>query len=149
MKANELLKLLNNLPESTLRKYAQDYAEYLSPIISNRHREYTEQDARILRLIVDMKSERVKPQDIEATISSLQAGNWERLPALTEADQSIIPAQSTVIALQADKSALQREIEVLREMLKAERADRDEIVARMHRAETLLELYQTGKLKPE
>src|SRR5215212_848521 len=100
MKSHELLKLLNGLPESTLRKYAQDYHEYLSTSSAVRHRDYTEQDARILRLIVDMKAQRVKSDDIDATLSSLQASNWERLPALTEADQSIIPAQSTVIALQ-------------------------------------------------
>lgn len=149
MKANELLKFLNGLPDSTLRKYAQDYAEYLSPTSGNRHRNYTEQDARILRLIVDMKAQRVKPENIDATLSSLQAGNWERLPKLSEADQSIVPSQATIIDLQNDRSALQREIDVLREMLANERADRDELLARMHRAETLLELYRTGKLKPE
>lgn len=159
MKSHELLKLLNNLPESTLRKYAQDYQQYLSASSAIRHREYTEQDARILRLIVDMKAQRIKADDIDVTLSSLQAGDWEQLPKLNEADQRIMPTESAVVALQSDKIAMQREIELLREQLanqeakhveelKTERSDRDELLARLHKAETMLDLYEQGRLHP-
>lgn len=149
MKAHELLKLLDGLPDSTLRKYAQDYAQFLSPApAGRRHRDYTDLDARILRLVVQMKAQRVKPADIDVTLSSLQAGNWERLPALDEAAQSLVPTESAIVALQADKSAMQREIDILREMLGNATSDRDELLKRLHRAETLLELYESGRLQP-
>ena len=158
MKSNELVKLLN-IPESTVRKYAQDYAEYLSPTTANRHREYTEHDARVLKLIVDMKTERVKSQDIEVTLSSLKAGDWRQLPALDKATQNIIPTQANQITALEDISALRREVEVmrtehqrqvdmLREMLKESTSDRDELIKRLSEAETMLRLYEQGKLKP-
>lgn len=147
MKSGELAKRLN-LPTSTLHKYSQDYKTYLSAPGAG-HREYTEQDERILRLILEMKAERTPQGDIDVTLSSLQAGNWERLPALDEPAKSLVPTQDNVIALDKEKTAMQREIDLLREMLTESRADRDTLLARLYRAETLLELYQSGKLKPE
>lgn len=153
MKAHELIKLLD-IPESTMRKYAQDYDEYLSPPISKRHRDYTDQDARILKLIVEMKAKRTDPENIDATLSSLQAGGWQQLPELTEAS-SIVPTEQNLVAAKATMSAMQREIDVLREMLNraeereaAKSADRDNLLRRLERAETLLELYKSGELKP-
>lgn len=153
MKAHELIKLLD-IPESTMRKYAQDYDEYLSSPISKRHRDYTDQDARILKLIVEMKAKRTEPENIDATLSSLQAGGWQQLPELAEAS-SIVPTEQNLVAAKATMSAMQREIDVLREMLDraeereaAKSADRDNLLRRLERAETLLELYKSGELKP-
>lgn len=149
MKSNELVKLLN-VPDSTLRRYAQEYAEYLSPVAggAGHHRDYSEQDARILRLILDMKGKRTKPADIDVTLSSLRAGNWERLPALDEASKSLIPTPDALITAGLRESALQSQIDLLREMLEKATTDRDELLRRLSRAETLLELYQQGQLKP-
>lgn len=152
MKSHEVVKLLDGLPESTLRKYVKDFADYLSKPAqggAGRHREYTEQDARILKLIIDMKAERVSLDDIITTLSSLQAGNWERLPALDEGAQALVPTQANVIALHNERSALQREIDILREMLAKATSDRDDLLERLHRAQTLLELYQAGKLRAD
>lgn len=149
MKAHEALKLLDNLPDSTLRKYAQDYAQYLSQApASRRHRDYTDLDVRILRLVMDMKAQRVKPADIDVTLSSLQAGNWERLPELDSSALSLVPTESAIVALQADKSAMQREIDILREMLSNATSDRNDLLERLYKAETLLELYESGRLQP-
>lgn len=148
MKANEVRRLLDDLPESTLRKYAKDYAEYLSPFAGLRHREYTDLDARILRLIVDMKAKRQSPDDIDVTLRSLQAGDWEQLPELEEAAQSLVPTESAMISLQSKSSALQREIAVLREMLDKERADRSELLQKIGRLEAQVELYESGRLSP-
>jgi DNA-binding transcriptional MerR regulator len=147
MKSNELVKLLN-IPESTLRKYAQDYAEYLSPSTANRHREYTEHDARVLKLIVDMKTERVKSQDIEVTLSSLKSGDWRQLPALDEVSKSIIPTQANQVAALEEMSALKREVEVWRELYEKATSDRDELLKSLSEAETLVRLYEQGRLKP-
>jgi hypothetical protein len=53
-----------------------------------------------------------------------------------------------VIALQADKSAMQREIHLLREMLEKATADRDELLTPIARAEMKLELYEERRLQP-
>lgn len=159
MKSNELVKLLN-LPDSTLRKYAQDYAEYLSPSTANRHREYTEHDARVLKLIVDMKAEKVSPDNIEVTLSSLKAGDWSQLPALNESSKAIVPTQDNMIAAQNVISRLEaqvetmsndhrREVERLQAMMKDATADRDDLLRRATEAELLLKLYESGRLAPK
>lgn len=148
MKAGELLKLLNNLPASTLHKYVQDYQEYLSPSTASRHREYTETDARVLKLIIEMKTERMKPQDIEVTLSSLRDGGWSQLPALDQAMQSIIPTQGNQIAAQLEISAMKREIEIWRELAEKSSADRDELLRRLHEAEMMVRLYESKRLPP-
>lgn len=159
MKSADVVKLLN-LHDSTLRRYALHYGDYLSPAGAGgtgHHRDYTEQDVRILKLIRDMKNDReVKPGDIEATLSSLAASHWDRLPALSETNQSIVPTQDNMIALRSDNDRLQGKIEGLEDeinrlyvALGQQRADRDELLQRVQRAELMLELYQQGKLKPE
>jgi DNA-binding transcriptional MerR regulator len=168
MKSSELCNLLN-LNDSTLRKYAKEYADYLEPVAdggAGHHRNYSERDARIIKLVLDMKAQRQKPEDIDVTLSSLQSSNWERLPALDEGSQSIIPTPGALITMQNDKTGLQREIDVLREMLEkadervaeADRraddrvakvtADRDEILRRLSEAEQLVRLYESRRLQP-
>lgn len=151
MKPAEVAKLLN-LHDSTLRRYSLDYADYLSPSGApgeGHHRDYTDRDVQVLSYILEMKTKRVSPENIAATLGSLKASNWARLPPLDKALESIVPTPGALIDAGHEKSAMQREIEVLREMLAEAKADRDSILARMHRAEALLELYQTGKLKPD
>lgn len=161
MKSSALVALLQ-IPESTIRKYARDFEQYLSPGAagaSGRHREYSDHDARVLKLIVDMKRSGTNLESIGASLAMLQANNWEQLPPLETGAKSLILDTVGQIQAQADRSALQREIEVLRtqidhleqlrkEDLAAAQRDRDELLRRMHKAETLLELYQQGKLKP-
>jgi len=107
-----------------------------------------------------MKFQNVSPENIEVTLQSLMAGGWERLPALDDNSKAIMPSPAAVVAASADRSAMQREIEVLRKMLDradqradaaiaAAKADHDELLARLHRAELKLELYESGELKPK
>ena len=162
MKASQVVTALN-LADSTVRKYAEQYAEYLSPSGTGgggKHRDYTDHDVRVLKLVRDMKFQNISPENIDITLQSLQQGGWERLPALDDDAKAIIPSPAAVVAASAEKSAMQREIEVLREMLdrseeRAQRAideaqsDRDELLHRLHRAELKLELYESGELKPK
>jgi DNA-binding transcriptional MerR regulator len=148
MRSSEVSKKLN-LPTSTLHKYSTiDYARYLSPAGAGR-REYSDQDVRILKLILDMKAEHTSPENIEVTLNSLQASNWERLPALDEGASSIIPTDGNMIAAGQRESALQALVEHLREELKESRSDRDDLLRRLYEAEQLVRLYQSGRLKPE
>jgi DNA-binding transcriptional MerR regulator len=146
------------IAESTIRKYASEYSEFLSPAGaggSGKHRDFADHDVRVLKLVRDMRAENASQEDIDVTLQSLKSNNWERLPALDDNAMSIIPSPGALVAAQADKSVMQREIELLREQLervdaerKVERADRDDLLKRLHRAELLLELYESGKLKP-
>jgi DNA-binding transcriptional MerR regulator len=162
MKANAVVTALG-IADSTVRKYAEQYAEFLSPTGTGgagRHRDYTDHDVRVLKLIVDMKAGKTSPDDIDVTLRSLQDGGWEQLPALDVGAQALVLSPQAQVMAQADKSAMQREIDVLREMLTNadERADarvaqvtadRDELLKRLHRAELKLELYESGELKPK
>lgn len=150
VKSSALVSILN-MAESTLRKYARDYAQYLSPSGTGgagRHRDYTDHDVRVLKLVRDMKMQNVSADDIEITLQSLQAGGWERLPALGDDAKAIVPSPVALLTAQADRSAMQREIDLLREMVDKATADRDDLLRRLARAETMLELYESGRLKP-
>lgn len=161
MKPVDAAKLLN-LHDSTLRRYSIDYSAYLSPSgapVAGHHREYTDRDLQVLNYIQEMKSKRVTPEEIIETLEMMKDSDWARLPALDTATQSIVPTPGALVMASQRQSALQREIEVmqrdherevtmLREMLKDERADRDELLQRLHRAEYEAELYRTGRLKP-
>lgn len=150
MKSSALVTLLG-IPESTIRKYAVDYAAYLSPAAhagAGRHRDYTDHDARVLKLVIDMKSAKTSADDIDITLRSLQDGDWERLPALDENALALIPAPAAMIAAQTERAVMQKEIEMLRESLDKATADRDELLKRIARAELRLELYASGELKP-
>lgn len=157
MKASAVVATLG-IADSTVRKYAEQYAEYLSPSGTGgggKHRDYTDHDLRVLKLIRDMKFANTDPDNIEVTLQSLQQGGWERLPPLDGDTRAIVQTPATALAASADKSAMQREIDVLREMLdraearsQASLADRDELLKRLHRAELKLEMYESGELKP-
>jgi DNA-binding transcriptional MerR regulator len=150
MKSSALVALLN-IPESTIRKYAGDYAAYLSPAVNagaGRHRDYTDHDARVLKLVIDMKAAKQRPEDIEVTLQSLQAGGWERLPALDENTLAIIPTPQALIVAQTERAVMQKEIDMLREALDKATSDRDELMRRLARAEMRAELFESGELKP-
>lgn len=151
MKSNALVAILN-MPDSTIRKYAQDYAEFLSPTASaggGRHRDYTDHDARVLKLVIDMKAAKQNADNIDATLRSLQNSGWERLPALDEDALAIIPAPAAMIAAQTERAVMKKEIDMLREMLDKANSDRDDLLKKLHRAELMLELMQSGELKPQ
>jgi DNA-binding transcriptional MerR regulator len=147
MKSGDLVKLLR-LPESTLRKYAQEYSDYLSPSNASRHREYTEHDARVLKLIMDMKAEKVSGANIEVTLSSLQSGDWQQLPPLDRSTAGIIPTEQNLVAAQQDLSALKREAAIFRELYEQEKGKNEETARKLAEAELLVKLYESGRLKP-
>ena len=153
MKSSAVVAMLNT-PESTIRKYAREYAEFMSPsaeATGGRHRDYTDHDVRVLKLIIEMKAARSTQDTIDVTLNSLRDSGWERLPQLDESAAAIIPSPAALIEAQAERAVMQKEIDMLREQiadLKAERADRDDLVRKLAEAETMLKLYETGRLKP-
>lgn len=153
MKMSAVATALNS-SESTVRNYATQYVEYLSPSGAGgggKHRDFTDHDIRVLKLIRDMKVQNIDADNIEITLQSLQQGGWERLPALDGDMRALIPSPGAQIEAQAERAVLLKEIEMLREQiddLKAERADRDDLVRKLAEAETMIRLYESGRLKP-
>lgn len=153
MRASQICASLD-IADSTLRKYAVEYVDYLSTSGAGgngRHRDYTDHDVRVLKLINDMKRANQSEENIEVTLASLQAGDWERLPKLDESTAAIIPSPASMVAINQDRAVMQKEIDMLREQitdLKAERADRDELIRRLAIAEHDLKLYESGRLRP-
>lgn len=150
MKSSALVELLH-LPESTIRKYAVDYAEYLSPSAvggGRRHRDYTDHDARVLKLVIDMKAAKQSAENIDVTLRSLQDGGWERLPTLDENTLALLPTPQAMITAQTERAVMQKEIDMLREQVEKASADRDDLLRKLARAELRLELYASGELKP-
>ncbi len=153
MKSNALVAILK-CSESTIRKYAGDYTEYLSATAhagAGRHRDYTDHDMRVLKLVIDMKAAKQSAENIDITLRSLQEGGWERLPPLDENALAVTATPGAALVAQAERLVMQKEIEMLREQiaeLKAERADRDELVKQLAEARTMLRLYDEGRLKP-
>lgn len=154
MRASQLCAMLDNMADSTLRKLATDYADYLSPSATGdgrKHRDYTDHDARVLKLVHDMKRANQSEADIEVTLASLQAGAWERLPRLDEQTSAIIPSPAAMIESQRERAVLQREIELLRERiaeLNASQADREQLIRQLVAAETELRLIKSGWRPP-
>lgn len=153
MRASQICASLE-IADSTLRKYAVEYAEYLSASGAGgngRHRDYTDHDVRVLKLVNDMKRANQSEANIEITLASLQAGDWERLPELDDATAAIIPSPAGMVAINQDRAVMQKEIDMLREQIadmKAERKNVEELVRKLAEAELMNRLYESGRLKP-
>lgn len=150
MKSSALVDLLH-LPESTIRKYATDYAEYLSPSAvggGGRHRDYTDHDARVLKLVIDMKAAKQSAENIDVTLRSLQDGGWERLPTLDENALALLPTPQAMITAQTERAVMQKEIDMLREQLDRATTDRDTLLKRVAQLELKMEMIEQGWRPP-
>lgn len=82
------------IDESTLRLWTSgEFKMYLSPRAQGgdgRHRNYTDQDSRILAYIKEMRDENATTEDIHAGLKSLQAMKWTGLPVLPDAPGAVI-----------------------------------------------------------
>lgn len=147
MKSSAVVTMLNT-PESTVRKYAREYAEFLSPsaeATGGRHRDYTDHDVRVLKLIIEMKAAKSTQDTIDVTLNSLRDNGWERLPALDESALAIIPSPAALLEAQAERAVMQKEIDMLRERIdemKATQADREDLIRKLAERETMLRLYR-------
>lgn len=148
MKSNELVQLFG-VSESTIRNYVREYAQYLSPSAvggGGQHRSFTEQDAKVLSLIIDMRSQNQSADTIALQLSALQSNNWEQLPEIKSTQKEI--ALNQPVADKAILSALQREADVYKGLYETERANNNALRDRAAKAENLVELYESGRLKP-
>jgi DNA-binding transcriptional MerR regulator len=165
----------------TVRLWATEYRHFLSPQAAGgggRHRDFNEQDLRILYFIQQQKQTSIPAAEIHLTLERLQADNWEDLPHIPErpnmAAVPVVPEAAAQAALDAERRTLFREIATLQErlekveaqleeeragreaLLQTERAEREKLLrelsdlnAKLAEAQTELRLYRSGRLKPE
>ena len=143
-----------------------EFKPYLSPTAqggSGRNRDLTELDVRIIGYINRLKQQSVPLEEIHANVKRLQEEDWRDLPLLPDvagvsgvSNVAVVPKAAHDMALDAERKSLLREISFLHDRIKQLEAERKadsatiiELNRELIRAETLLELWQTGKLKPE
>lgn len=146
------------IAKSTVRKYAAEYAEFLTPTAAGdgrRHRNFADQDVKVLQLVCELKRKNADPQTIVTTLATHQRNGWEGLPPFVRNPRQQFIPPSPGESVEPEKMAMQREIELLHEQLarlnaarEAERSAHDVLLQRLYRAETLVELYESGRLKP-
>ena len=179
IKPTDLAKWLDIAP-ATIRLWAGgEFARYLSPSGAGgdgRSRIFSEQDARVLALINDMKTRGRRRGEIHAELQRLEADGWQSLPEMPPAPVGVkadrlYPEEAVkqiTIAQQSSASAqiaaLQDRIDELKDELAAERERRDkelaaererrdaevrELTRKLAEAETELRLWREGWRKPE
>lgn len=149
----------------TVRTWAEEFSAYLSPIANpgtGRHRQFTEDDMRVLSLISEMKRDNLTFSDIHAALAAGQRGKAPALPVeevqalvVGERESQLIvqlqKLQDTIIALQKERDALlpSRENEIrLQALHDADQKRIVELTAELKAAQgEIKELYkEVGKL---
>jgi DNA-binding transcriptional MerR regulator len=162
------LQNLFDVSSQTIRTWADEFQEYMSPSASpepGRHRQFTEEDLRVFALIKELKGQGKLYEDIHA---SLKAGSRGDLPTLPPDDMvDIVATQQGLALLQQFQSLIQRvetldsEVKSMRESLKAERvqelkeelekarSDKMEMMRKIGRLEALLEIEREKNAQPD
>jgi DNA-binding transcriptional MerR regulator len=174
MKPSEVAAILQQAP-TTIRTWSQEFKDYLSPTAAGgdgRHRDYDDNDIRVLTAIRELKRGGHSSEEIHATLAQMQRDDWRDLPeypdvpAKVVAPVQMIPAAAAGAALDSERKGLMREIASLQARVDslenqltdeqaARRADNERLLrelaeAREQMAElrTLVKLYESGRLKP-
>lgn len=161
---------LTGVGRSTITGWtSNEFREFFSPTAqaaNGRARDLSEHD---LRLLVFLKQEtaarRTRPEIIEA-LRQLQAKDWRDLPDVPYgADRAVVPMlpmAAADAALTSERRLYIAQIELLEEQLQQaqqqtehERAKNEPLLreigdlkAELARAQLMLELYESGRLKP-
>jgi DNA-binding transcriptional MerR regulator len=150
------------LGTSTVRAWSLEFGSYLSSTGAGgegRYRDFTEHDLRVLAFIKMLKYSGRAVPEVHAALKVLQQSDWRDLPALPAAQSSaqfpVVPAVAADMALDEQRRALLREIAILQERIEdlEQRLDaKDERLLESERRraelETLVKLYESGRLKP-
>jgi DNA-binding transcriptional MerR regulator len=172
MRPSEAANLLK-IPASTIRTWTLQYQEFLSPTGgggTGRWRSFNDIDLRILHHIDSLKRSGATGEEVVQALRHLQSMDWQDLPPLPDAPQTanfpVVPAAAAHAALDSERRSLLREIVTLQQNVEnlasqlaeeqaARRADNERLLReltekerRLAETETLLKLYESGRLKP-
>ncbi|MEO8397950.1 MAG: MerR family transcriptional regulator, partial [Chloroflexota bacterium] len=174
----EIAKLLDMKP-GTIRLWSDKdhFRDYLSPTGAGgdgAHRDFTDDDLRVLYFVKQQKDVGRHTDDIKSSLASMQTRDvlyGLPLPGVRmEAEVAVVPAalvDETRRALLHEVGTLQNTVRELKDEIASkdakfelERADRraeherllreiSTLESRLSRTETMLELYESGRLKPK
>jgi DNA-binding transcriptional MerR regulator len=164
MKPGDVAKILG-IGRSTVSLWTSgEYREYFTAGAQGGRgniRNLTDIDVQVLHLIDALKKSGSNPDDIHATLRQLQKNNWADLPPLPNAPAGIVsvpvvPQAAADGVLTAERRGYMREIATLQEKidqlenkLDTANTDRERLLRELAAAERELELYRSGRLKPE
>lgn len=127
---------------ATIRVWTADvYPEFMSQSArgGGKTRQFTERDLRVLTAIAEMSNRNMGRAEIHAALTDMQAEGWIALPPVPglppeEAASPMIPREHAEMALAKQKeildiriTQLETEIDVLRDALHDERAERQRL----------------------
>jgi DNA-binding transcriptional MerR regulator len=178
MKPQDVATLLG-IGRSTVTTWTMgEFKEYFTPGAqggSGRPRNLSDFDVRLLHLIDEMKKTNVPGDEIHAALRQLRDNDWQGLPDMPEAGTgtAVVPVMPTAAADAAVNTLLRENNELRHRMrdledkidslhreakadIAAERGERDKLLrelgdvrAKLERANTIIELYEEGRLKPK
>lgn len=129
-------------------------------------REFNEHDAAVMNFIVQMKRANWTEVNIAKALEQHKADSWQQLPPAPktegEAMFPVVPQATMQLALLTERQAFEQQIEFYRAESERQRAlveaaganaerllrELGDMQARLAKAEALLELYDSGRLKP-
>lgn len=123
----------------TIRKWSNEFASFLSPTGAGgdgRHRDFTETDVRVLKLIKELRDGGRTRHDIEMSLqNALDQGTIDDIPlpesAAHVARVPMIPTAAADAALNVSNSSLLREIAFLETRIQEMKEERAAIEAQM------------------
>ena len=154
----------SNVKTNTIRRWSEEFAAYLSPNATpgpRKQREYTENDASILALVGEMRSENAPFEKIHAALASGDIGEWRPNDAelsqeketrqeaphalMTQLTATVAKFEGELTAVKDERDRLLQDVDVLHEKLGVarERATSAETEAAILRAH-LDEMSQAG-----
>lgn len=146
-----------------------EFRPYFSPSAQGgegRNRDFTEHDLRLLVLLKSLTDSHTSREEIHATLQHMQANEWDGLPPMPTGKNSavvpVVPTAAADAALISERRVYVAQIELLNDQLQQaqqqaeqERARNEpllreigELKAELARAQLMLELYESGRLKP-
>jgi DNA-binding transcriptional MerR regulator len=145
---------LFNCTDQTIRRWAKELAEYLSPTANppaNETRIFTTDDLPILALAAEMREEnpRVTYDSIRASLANGQRGEVTEHTALATSDQTALAVRalsSQVQEFHEQMIRVETQLEMTEKRLEATEAERDELREKYLRAKWELEQLQGKKL---
>lgn len=150
-KSSDLQRLFNR-SGATIRSWAVEFAEHLSPTATpeeGKQRTYTHADLEIMALISEMKNKSATFEDIHAALQAGQRGSIEdrsiQAALSTDGIVALDSARQMIVSLRADLEDLQAERDTLHDdniRLQTQLDDRDKRIEELEKDRQRLEELQ-------
>ena len=127
MKPIEVARLLN-LGDSTVRKWADEFKDFLSPTAvggNGQWRDFSERDIRIMALLKQRTEHSVGRPKIIAELKQLRDNNWFELPNLDKGDDGL-PPESPLLNLAIERKNLIQKVEFMETQVTELKAELDD-----------------------